>query len=130
MKKLILMIVGVVVAVAAHASEFDFNVKVTGEGKPMILIPGLNSHGDTYIDVVEHYKNDYECHVLTLPGFAGQPANEYDQYLRSMRDQILDYVESNGLADPVIMPLTASSSGRPGKRSCNFVKFVSRSPPG
>ena len=103
MKKIVLLIAGVLVAVAAYSDGYDFDVKVTGEGQPMILIPGLSSHGDTYLDVVGHYKEKYECHVLTLPGFAGQPAREYDHFLTSMRDEVIRYTQENGLDGAVIM---------------------------
>ena len=39
----------------------------------MILIPGFLSSGAVWDDVVAHYSFRYTCHVLTLPGFAGQP---------------------------------------------------------
>lgn len=42
---------GVLVAVAAHASDYSFDVKVTGMGTPIIMIPGLTSHADVYKDV-------------------------------------------------------------------------------
>jgi N-formylmaleamate deformylase len=55
---------------ARHA---PFTVKVTGHGKPMILIPGLASSGDTWVGTVAHFKQRYTCYVLTLAGFAGVP---------------------------------------------------------
>ena len=38
----------------------------------MILIPGLTCGGDVWKSTVEHFKDRYECHVLTLAGFAGE----------------------------------------------------------
>src|SRR5206468_2702470 len=58
--------------------EYPFAVKVTGSGKPMILIPGLACSGDVWDSTVAHFKDRYECHVLTLAGFAGQPALKGD----------------------------------------------------
>ena len=39
----------------------------------MVLIPGLLSSGEVWQATVERFKTRYECHVLTLAGFAGQP---------------------------------------------------------
>ena len=52
-----------------------FAVTVTGSGRPMILIPGLSCGGNVWDGTVTHFKDRYECHVVTLAGFAGQPAN-------------------------------------------------------
>ena len=60
---------------AIHAQD-AFRVKVTGHGKPMILIPGLSSSGEVWDTTVARYKDRFECHVLTLAGFAGVPRIE------------------------------------------------------
>ena len=59
----------------ATAGEYPFAVKVTGTGQPMILIPGLACSGEVWDSTVAHFKDRCECHVLTLAGFAGQPAS-------------------------------------------------------
>ena len=64
-------------AVAATTPKpASFHVEITGKGKPMILIPGFASSGKTWDSTVAHYKDQYECHVLTLAGFAGEPRIE------------------------------------------------------
>jgi len=94
---------GVLVAVAAHASDYSFDVKVTGMGTPIIMIPGLTSHADVYKDVIAHYEDRFECHVLTLPGFVGQPAIDSDQYLLTVRNEILRYVDDQQLEEAIVM---------------------------
>jgi len=63
-----------VITTVCSAQPAPFSVKITGTGRPMILIPGLLSSGDVWSTTVDRYKDRYECHVLTLAGFAGQPA--------------------------------------------------------
>lgn len=58
---------------AAFAKTPSFAVKVTGHGRPVILIPGLSSSGAVWDGTVAHLKSRFECHVLTLAGFAGEP---------------------------------------------------------
>ncbi len=57
----------------ARGATPSFKDDVSGHGTPMVLIPGLNSAGEVWDSTVAHYKSQYECHVLTLAGFAGQP---------------------------------------------------------
>src|ERR1035441_2564425 len=54
-------------------AQDPFQVKVTGHGRPMILIPGLSSSGETWDTTVARYQDRFQCHVLTLAGFAGVP---------------------------------------------------------
>lgn len=51
----------------------SFNVEITGKGKPMILIPGLTCSCAVWNEVVQRYSKKYECHTLSLAGFAGAP---------------------------------------------------------
>ena len=49
--------------------------------------PGLQSAGAVWDTTVAHYKERYECHVLTLAGFAGQPALPAGTpFLKTVRD--------------------------------------------
>jgi pimeloyl-ACP methyl ester carboxylesterase len=92
-------------AAAQAASNAPFDVKITGHGEPMILIPGLASSGETWDSTVARYKDRYECHVFTLAGFAGVPAVPVtDQpMLERARDQIAAYIREKKLVKPVIV---------------------------
>jgi pimeloyl-ACP methyl ester carboxylesterase len=79
-----------------------FSVKVTGSGRPMILIPGLSCGGDVWDDAVAHFKGSYECHVVTLAGFAGQPSTA-DPSLRKVLDGLSEYIREKKLQRPVIV---------------------------
>ncbi len=80
----------------------SFTVTRIGHGRPMILIPGLLSSGDVWSGTVAHLKDRYECHVLTLAGFAGQPAVP-PPFLQTVRDDVLRYIEEKKLDHPVIV---------------------------
>jgi len=84
------------------ADVAPFKVVVTGSGPPMILIPGLASGGNVWDGTVEHFKGRYQCHVLTLAGFAGQPAIA-GPFLEKVRDGIVKYIEEQKLDHPVII---------------------------
>jgi len=80
----------------------SFKVEVTGRGKPMILIPGLSSSGEVWESTVARYKTNYECHVLTLAGFAGQPAVKAP-FLEKVRNDLTAYIRDKKLKKPTIV---------------------------
>jgi N-formylmaleamate deformylase len=63
-----------------------FRVDVTGAGRPVVLIPGLACGGDIWAATVQHLRADHEVHVLTLAGFAGQPAVDGPLLARARAD--------------------------------------------
>ncbi|HWC98983.1 MAG TPA: alpha/beta hydrolase [Candidatus Sulfopaludibacter sp.] len=99
MKKLLLLAFAFTGALCAQK---PFEVKVTGHGSPMILIPGLASAGETWDTTVAHYRDRYECHVLTLAGFAGLPRIPAPM-LDTVRDSLADYIRKNKLEKPIIV---------------------------
>src|SRR5947207_3398930 len=89
-------------AVFGLRAEDPFRVKVTGHGRPMILIPGLSSSGETWDTTVARYKDRFECHVLTVAGFAGVPRVQAPM-LERVRDGIAAYARRNKMEHPVIV---------------------------
>lgn len=79
------------------------DVKVTGSGKPVILIPGLASPGEVWADTVKHLQNRYQCHVVTIAGSGELPAVKTETLLAVARDQLISYVQSQKLEKPAIV---------------------------
>jgi len=91
--------------------KYSFGVRISGKGKPMILIPSLKGSADTYNDVVAHYKDHYKCYVITLAGFAGQPGSgELDHPFRQQRDEIIQYIIDQHLKKPVLVGFSFGGS--------------------
>jgi N-formylmaleamate deformylase len=84
------------------ADPAPFSVVVTGSGPPMILIPGLACGGNVWDGTVAHFQGRYQCHVLTLAGFAGQPPLD-GPFLQKVRDGIIDYIHQHNLIRPIII---------------------------
>lgn len=84
------------------AQPTSFNVSVTGKGQPIILIPGYSCSGEVWNETVAHLKDRYECHVLTLPGYAGV-APIQKPILQTVRDQIIQYIKNHNLKKPILM---------------------------
>src|SRR5262245_1587651 len=83
-------------------SVASIRVQVVGSGRPMILIPGFLSSGDVWNGVVEHYKSRFECHVVTVAGFAGV-ASPGSAGLRAIRDDVIAYAAARKLEKPAIV---------------------------
>lgn len=89
---------------AAAADHPAFKVDVTGTGAPIILIPGLGSPGSVWDGTVAHYcrNGKHQCHVLTLAGFAGQPAIK-EPLLPAVEQQLSAYITANKFDHPVVI---------------------------
>jgi pimeloyl-ACP methyl ester carboxylesterase len=87
---------------SAAAEKKSFAVKVTGHGKPMLLVPGLTCGGDVWNGTVDHFQDRYECHVLTLAGFAGQPSIA-PPMMETIRKDVVAYIRRQKLDHPVLM---------------------------
>ena len=87
---------------AAQTPHSSFDVKVTGRGPSIILIPGLLSAGEVWDTTVERYKDRYTLHVLTLAGFGG-PAPVGAPFLSRVRDEVIQYAREQKIQKPVII---------------------------
>lgn len=83
-------------AMAAAPAQFD--VAVTGAGQPLILIPGLASPGAVWDATVERLckRGAYQCHVVSLAGFAGKPAVAAPS-LDAVSAQLAEYLRAGKL---------------------------------
>jgi pimeloyl-ACP methyl ester carboxylesterase len=92
-------------AAAATAAHPSFTVTVVGKGRPVLLIPGLNCPGQVWDETVARYRGQYQCHVVSLAGFGGVPAQAAvpAHLLQDVRDQLLAYVKAQHLQRPVVV---------------------------
>ena len=97
------VIVAIVVAVttSAHAAT-PFEVRVTGAGPDVLLIPGLASSGAVWDDTVKQLCTTHRCHVFTLAGFAGVPAQP-GPLLDNVDAALAAYIERQHLKAPVVI---------------------------
>jgi pimeloyl-ACP methyl ester carboxylesterase len=95
------------IAEAGYAAGENFrgiSIEVIGEGRPVLMIPGLNSGADTWRETCTALQSDgIQCHLVQLPGFAGLPAVQTETFLPEMRDRLLAYIAERDLDDPVVI---------------------------
>jgi len=80
-----------------------FTVSVVGNGPPVLLIPGLSCDGSVWNATMEHLKGRFQCHVVSLAGYAGAPPMAAGPFLPYVHDQIVAYVKAKGLRQPAIV---------------------------
>ncbi len=109
MKKLFLKLPAVVLSIAllimaAEAkSENILSTTIVGKGQPMILIHGMSCSADVWNEVTEHYKKDYEIHLVTLKGFGNKEWVKSEHFLKEVRNELIDYVKTNQLKNTILM---------------------------
>ena len=102
MKKFLIILFASVSLLFANAQNKAFTVSISGKGQPVILIPGYSCSGDVWKETVQHLSGRYQCHVLTLAGFAGAPAID-TPILKTVRDEIINYIKQNKLNKPILI---------------------------
>lgn len=104
MKMVPILLMGLLMMGRGYASDPQgFEVRVVGEGPPVLLIPGLSCGGEIWDETLEAISANYECHVLSLSGFAGIPPVEHELSLAQIRDEIIAYIQNKELLHPVII---------------------------
>jgi len=101
--KLLLIIICLYLTNLALAQNYNsFATEIVGVGKPMILIHGLYCKAEVWNQTVTHYQKIYQCHLLTLAGFAGQKPYRRDSILYTVKEDIARYIKEKKLDKPVI----------------------------
>lgn len=90
---------------AAEPLEFEgLRIEVVGQSGPaLLMIPGLNSAADVWQPTCAALQPTVQCHIVQLPGFAGQPPVGAEPWLEAMRDRLLRYVDAAGLEQPAVV---------------------------
>lgn len=90
----------------AHAATEhfqDLQVEVIGSGRPVLMIPGLNSGAQVWRETCAALQPQVQCHLIQLPGFAGAPAVASDDFLSAIRDRLLAYSADRKLDHPAVI---------------------------
>lgn len=94
----------VVLYAQQNKSEHPIRTTVKGQGKPVIFIPGLGCSGDVWKETMERLYANYECHIINLPGFAGEkPMSLKEGYLPAVKNILIHYIQSNLKEKPMVI---------------------------
>ncbi|TDQ18859.1 pimeloyl-ACP methyl ester carboxylesterase [Algoriphagus boseongensis] len=93
MKKFILLFFVIFSNVSLSFSQ-ELQVKVSGKGPAVLLIPGLASSGEVWDETVENLSQNFECHVVTLPGFGTNPSTDLQAgFISTMENLLEEYIK-------------------------------------
>ena len=85
-----------------HYKPTSFSDAISGEGRPVIFIPGLGCPGEVWDDTVAHFDDKIEAHVLTLAGFAGKKPVK-PPLAATVRKELVRYIRSHRLEKPIVI---------------------------
>lgn len=103
MKNLTLLALVLLATLNVFSQHSSFEVKVIGKGQPVLLIPGYSCSGEVWNETVDHLKHNYQLHVLTLAGFGGTKPIQNDEILKTVRNEIIQYVKDNKMKKPMLI---------------------------
>jgi pimeloyl-ACP methyl ester carboxylesterase len=96
-----------VIAQPAWAQDFTptrFTVEVTGQGRDVILIPGLASSRDVWAAQADALAATHRLHLVQLDGFAGQPVSApAGAVIAPVVEELARYIEVNHLDHPAVI---------------------------
>lgn len=90
----------------AMADTFQgMQVEVIGQGRQVLMVPGLNSGIESWRDTCLALQDAaVQCHLVQLPGFAGQPAQADVQadFVAAIEQRLGDYIDQRMAPAPVL----------------------------
>lgn len=83
----------------------DLTVTVTGSGGDIVFIPGLNSAAAVFDEVCAAFSASYRCHLVQLPGFAGNQALSQveEGFLPVVEQQLVNYIHTHTVQKPIVV---------------------------
>jgi len=88
--------------IQAQIKNQPIHVKVTGNGNPVMLIPGFTVPGEGWDTVVNQLAKNYECHVVTLAGFGGKEPIDFP-WLPQVNKALESYINQNKLTNLTVI---------------------------
>lgn len=80
----------------------SFTVEVIGNGKPVLMIPGLMSNREVWRPTAEALAGQYQLHLISIAGFAGTTAVQ-GELLPRVKADLLQYIEQQQLLRPAVI---------------------------
>lgn len=88
---------------AEQPATTHFQVRVEGQGKAIILIPGLMSDQRVWQQLAKALKPHYQLHFISLAGFAGTPAPSVELKLTRVTSELAAYIQHQQLKQPILI---------------------------
>ena len=89
-------------AFVLKAQEKAFEVKVIGQGEPLLFFPGFTCTDAVWEDQVAELSKDHECHLFTFAGFGEVPPIEFPWYPK-IEEEVQEYILNHQLENAVVI---------------------------
>lgn len=96
------MVGGMLAANFSAKAADSFSVEIIGNGKPVIMIPGLMSDASIWEPTAKALAGQYQLHVISIAGFAGKAAIS-GPLLPTVKQELLQYIDQQQLQRPAIV---------------------------
>ncbi|MCG8581006.1 MAG: alpha/beta hydrolase [Bacteroidales bacterium] len=96
LKQFTFSLIMLIATVNLSAGEISIKVEKAGQGRPVIFLPGFTCPGDVWNEIAEPLRDNYECHMVSYPGFNGIAAPDtlwFQTVVNSLRDYITNEVD-------------------------------------
>ncbi|PID61532.1 MAG: hypothetical protein CSB44_06995 [Gammaproteobacteria bacterium] len=110
MKTLLLVVAVFAMMFPSFGRTAEFNsslisVTTRGSGPDLVLIHGLASSSKVWSGIEDHLNTAHRLHFIDINGFAGNKASDArsESYLLAMRDEVVRYMETQGLDEPTLL---------------------------
>ncbi|WP_299184462.1 alpha/beta hydrolase [uncultured Aquimarina sp.] len=77
-------------------------INVSGNGTPVIFLPGFTTPGSVWDETITHLKGNYQNHVVSYAGFDGNTPIAMPWY-DTIKKELITYVKENKLTDVIII---------------------------
>lgn len=100
-KQLLFIAISILIGYTTASSQPKYiQAEKKGSGYPMILIHGMACSADVWNEFIDRYRDDFELHVVTLPGFGNKEPFEAEQILETIKNDLIHYIESENITKP------------------------------
>lgn len=89
-------------AVITASAQPSFEVVKTGQGQPVLLLPGFACTSEVFNGLKEKLAKNHEVHAFTFAGFGSVPPIGFP-WLPKIKDGIENYVNENHISRPIII---------------------------
>lgn len=93
MKKSILCSVLLWLAISASCQSTSIRVEKSGNGKPILLLPGFASPASVWMETIKNLKGSFECHAVSYAGFNGVAPIAMPWY-ETIKQDLIRYIQS------------------------------------
>ncbi|WP_436516981.1 alpha/beta fold hydrolase [Ekhidna sp. To15] len=101
MKKLLFIFSTTLLVLFAH-SQSPIQVEKSGEGNPILFLPGFTTPGSVWNETIENLNGTYETHVVSYAGFNGLESIGTPWYA-PIQEALIDYIKQEKLTNLTII---------------------------